>query len=231
MSTTNEDKGARTSLRGLLDQAPVTIQLAKDQMWRLERYGLRAEMVADAETTLAELDTDRAKAIEARVASKDDRGDELYWLAAAKKHKRLLLSAADDLVRDGEITAAERAGLNAQGALGRSTPRHVEYLLNTQKVVERMASKLSALVGGADMATEHAFLLEGLREAQTRQESGRQALPEDTRGVNALKGRLLTFIERVNSAGKRAFDGDALMIARFNKDLLLRASATKKKKN
>lgn len=230
MSTTNEDKGARTSLRGLLDQAPVTIQLAKDQMVRLEGYGLRADMVADAETTLSELDTDRAKAIDARVASKDDRGDELYWLAAAKKHKRLLVSAADDLVRDGEITEAERAGLNTGAKLARSTPRHVEYLLNTQKLVERLAPKLASLLGGGDVADEHSFILEGLRDAQTRQESGRQALPEDTRGVNELKGRLLTFIERVNSAGKRAFDGDALMIARFNKDLLLRASATKKKK-
>ena len=43
------------------------------------------------------------------------------------------------------------------------------------------------------------------------------------------KGRLLELIERANRVARIAFDGDAVMCARFNKDLLLRGGKAKGK--
>lgn len=232
MSEINEKmagKGKKVKLRGLLDQAPVTIQSVKDHFEKLKRFGMTEQKVAEAEALLLELSSERSLAIEARVDSKDKLGDEVFWVAAAKKHKRLLISAAADLARDDELTPAERDALNVgNGRLADSTPRIIEYLTNTKKIVNRLSNKLSPLMGESDASDQHEFVLLGLQEAQTKQETGRVALPADTLKVNELKGRLLTFIEKANSAGARAFDGNALVIGRFNKDLLLRAKSTRK---
>lgn len=48
-------------------------------------------------------------------------------------------------------------------------------------------------------------------------------LPLGTQKVLALKGEALELIEKFNRAGKRAYEGNAKMIALFNKDLILRA--------
>ncbi|MBU1239543.1 hypothetical protein KKF84_06610, partial [Myxococcota bacterium] len=64
---------------------------------------------------------------------------------------------------------------------------------------------------------------ERLTAADTRQETARAALPEDTAAVHELKGRILDQVEELNSIAKIAFDGAAEIRAKFNKDLLLRS--------
>ena len=55
------------------------------------------------------------------------------------------------------------------------------------------------------------------------QELSRAMLSEETLDLYQLKGEVLVLIERLNRAGRTAFDGDANKAALFNKDLLLRA--------
>jgi len=66
--------------------------------------------------------------------------------------------------------------------------------------------------------------------ANASQELMLDSLPDDTQEVYEVKGKLLNLIEAQNRAAKRAFDGDALTIGRFNKDLILRATRERKKK-
>ena len=59
--------------------------------------------------------------------------------------------------------------------------------------------------------------------ADTIQKLSLEGLPEETLDVYQLKGEVLFLIERLNRAGRAAFDGDAGKAALFNKDRLLRA--------
>lgn len=62
-----------------------------------------------------------------------------------------------------------------------------------------------------------------LDAAQGVQEAGLAGLPIETLKVYEAKGRLLDLIEKMNRRGKIAFDGQAHILALFNKDLVLRA--------
>lgn len=73
------------------------------------------------------------------------------------------------------------------------------------------------------MVARRAAVDAGLASADATQELSLSALPADTLAVCERKGRVLRAIEDLNRAGKMAFDGDAVQIARFNKDILLRA--------
>ena len=67
-----------------------------------------------------------------------------------------------------------------------------------------------------------------LDAADTKQEVSVSALPADTAKLYVTKGKLLEAIEDINHAGKIAFDGDATMIALWNKDILVRARRARK---
>ncbi|MBU1241422.1 hypothetical protein KKF84_03820 [Myxococcota bacterium] len=62
----------------------------------------------------------------------------------------------------------------------------------------------------------------GIENTDTVQETSRLSLPSDTMAVNELKGKILDQVEELNSIAKMAFDGQADLRAKFNKDLLLR---------
>jgi hypothetical protein len=68
-----------------------------------------------------------------------------------------------------------------------------------------------------------------LDTADTAQELTLANLPEETLKIYEAKGRVLEAIEDLNRLAKNAFAGQAEIIGKFNKDLLLRARKERKK--
>lgn len=223
-------KGQDVPLVGLLDQAKVSAPLAATHAAILQRFGFTAAQVAEFAPVVADLDSDRAKAVEGRATSAKSTITEREALSAVKKYKTLLLSAANDLVIDGVMTDTDRDALNAGSKLGRSTAKHSEYLTNIRKVVENHKAALAPLLDGADPVAQLDTAKRDLDSAQATQEVNVLNLPDDTQKVYEQKGRLLLLIEKLNRTASRAFHGDAATKAKFNKDLILRAVQSRKKK-
>lgn len=85
-------------------------------------------------------------------------------------------------------------------------------------------------MGLADAVAELDAIKADLDAAQTAQERGLDELPEATALIYEKKGRLLGLIEDLNAAGRTVHEGNALLGARYNKDLLLAARRTRSKK-
>lgn len=223
-------KGSGVALEGLVPQAGVAIQLFEELGQELEKFGFsearHQEMVALHE----KLANDRAQAIDARVAAKSATRLEREALSGAKRIRRLVLSAAVSLRADGVISEEERSAFNVGEEIGRSTPKALAYLNKIEGTVERLNGELTPYLGGVDPITEVRTAKAALSGANITQELTLDSLPDDTAEVYEVKGKLLNLIEAQNRAAKRAFDGDALTIGRFNKDLILRATRERKKK-
>lgn len=222
-------KGKGVSLVGLLDQAKASAGVAATHAATLARFGFSPAHLAQFAPLIAQLGSERAATIEARASAAQNTVTEREALSAVKKFKTLLLSAADELVIDGVMTETDRDALNAGGKLGRSTAKHSTYLSSIRKVVENHNSALAPFLDGADAVRQLDAAKGDLDAAQTTQELSAQAIPDDTQKIYEEKGRLLLLIERLNRAALRAFHGDATTRAKFNKDLILRATLSRKK--
>ena len=69
---------------------------------------------------------------------------------------------------------------------------------------------------------------ERLRAADAVQEKTRLDLPTETLALLELKGRVLDLIEEINGIARIAFEGQAEIRAKFNKDLLYRGRRARK---
>ena len=107
--------------------------------------------------------------------------------------------------------------------LKRSTPRTIAYLIKIRSAVETLDVPLMKHFGGAKASVELDTVKAALEQADTDQESAQAAGPVETQALNESVGRLLEDIEDIIRAGKSAFDGNAIVAAQFNKDLILRA--------
>jgi len=56
--------------------------------------------------------------------------------------------------------------------------------------------------------------------ADLNQEQARKDLPQETLALLELKGRVLDLVEELNGVARIAFEGQAELRAKFNKDLL-----------
>jgi hypothetical protein len=69
-----------------------------------------------------------------------------------------------------------------------------------------------------------------MRPSSATAELARNNAPDETLALYGVMGKVLEEIEDLNRAGKIAFDGDAAMRGKFNKDILLRARKGRAKK-
>lgn len=216
-------KGKAVALKGLLDQAAYHRALEKKHRKALSAYGWTPENSAEFHKTFEELEGQVAATIEARTDSRENRKDEQAGIDDAKALKRKLVHAfiilhEDGIARDDDLKAIERSG-----PLGRSTPAILQYLLNIHEKVNIYDSDLRPFFGGDSAYRQLERIRTDLARAQGIQETNLKALPQETAKIYELKGRLLQLIERINRIGKIAFDGQALIIGEFNKDLIRRA--------
>lgn len=135
---------------------------------------------------------------------------------------RNVLRPALRAARDAGVAAeAERF---ASGRLERSTPKLQAYLDQIAPELERLNAYFAPYFPGHLTAAQRAKALsQELSATDTTQRVAIAGLPVETAELYAAKGRLLELIEELNGIAKNAFDGQAVVAAQFNKDLLLRA--------
>jgi hypothetical protein len=98
-----------------------------------------------------------------------------------------------------------------------------EHLNNISEPVKKLESLLKEYLGGESALASLTKAKQNLDEADAVQEITLAGLPQETLKIYETKGRVLEAIEDINRLAKNAFDGQATLIAQFNKDILLRA--------
>ncbi len=217
------EKGRKVPRKGLLDQARHHMVLERKYRGALQAAGWTAQHGAQLRDCYDLLESQMAATVEARSDSRENRVVEQGWIDEAKAFKRKLVRAFIILHHDGIVRDDDRKVIEQSGSLRRSTPAILEYLALIHDKVARYDRELSPFFGGASALAILERTKSGLAETQGIQEAALTALPQETLRVYEAKGRLLSLIERMNHIARIAFDGQAHIIAEFNKDLILRA--------
>lgn len=223
------EKGRKVSLKGLLDQAAYHHTIKGQHLSDLLRAGWTRENDVQFAETRTFLESSVAAAVEARTQSRNNRAEEEACIDEAKSCKRKLTQAFILLHEAGIVTDAERQVVERSGTLGRSTPVILEYLTRIHDTVARFDNDLRPYFGGESALAMLERTRTALDRAQGKQEASLASLPEETLRVYEAKGRLLSLIERLNRIARIAFDGQAHIIAKFNKDLILRSRKARSK--
>lgn len=127
------------------------------------------------------------------------------------------------------LAKAKKAGvvieerLFASGRLGRKVPALLAYLTTVEPTVKRIDSFLQPYMKGALPSEQLAEARKALAAADQTQEASKGSTTEYTAQLNETKGRVIAAVEELNGIAANAYDGNAEVIAKFNKDLLLRA--------
>lgn len=221
-------KGQAEPREGLVQQGKVSVALARAHAealvgggWPATKTEALAKGVAtlEASATAKHEAADRSRA--ASVAEHAAAGD-------AKRFLRRLRNALPAASREagGEVgPEAFRAG----GPLGRSTRKLSAHLRDIRPAVVKLDAALAPYFGGLVASAELDRVRTALDAADSAQEVAIATLPAETLEVYEAKGRVLELVEDLNRAAKIAFDGDAVTIAQFNKDIVLRARAKRAK--
>lgn len=215
-------KGKKEPLEGLKAQGRVHLELIaahaelKDHGWTDDgTKGLTADVA-----TISSVEASRSDAQDsARAAT-------LGQEKAIDDAKRFIASLRN--VQAPVLRKAKKAGVVIEkqmlwsGTLSRSVPAIASYLTTVQPTVKRLDAffKPYVKVVASDRIGE---LRKQLEAADSKQESAASSTPEITAKIYEAKGRVLEAIEELNGIAKNAFAGNAAVIGKFNKDLLLRA--------
>lgn len=224
-------KGRGEPRDGLAQQGKVHVGLAKQYADALAEHGWSSDDTIALEKNVASLESSMAAQVEARIEAGGATKSEASAVDDAKRFIRRLRNALPRAIRGAKNPAITMATFASGEALARSTPRIVAYLIKIRPAVEALDSVLEAAFGGQKASSALDTVRGALSAADTAQEIARSNVPEQTLSLYEMKGRVLEQIEDLNRAAKSAFDGQAAIVAKFNKDVLLRARKTRAKKN
>lgn len=220
-------KGKGQPRQAVLQQARILHALAMEHKDTLVEHGW------DANDTVR-LDQN-SKTLEATIGGRADVSNdadqstknEQASLDGAKAFLRRLRSALPRVLRDNASGISSDA-FAVPELLRRSTPRMIAYLVRIRPSVESLDGALTKYFGGKKASEELDLVKAALEKADTDQETAMAVGPVETQALHESTGRLLEDIEDLVRAGKSAFDGQAVVAALFNKDLILRARSRKK---
>lgn len=216
-------KGADIPRLGVLDQARVQRELLAKYIVLFMEYGWTDEHTRQFDDAIALVSSERAAAIEARTASKNNLERQERAVTEAKALKRKLVLAFNDLQAARQLGDHVHQAITKSGRLRRSPTLLSGYFTDIRPHVATYSTPLRRYFRGAYPLELLDPIVAELDSAQAKQEADYSALPLETRKVYEAKGLLLSLIEQINRIGKIAFDGDAMAMAQFNKDLLQRA--------
>jgi hypothetical protein len=223
------EKGRKEPLSGLMQQAKVQIALAKQHAKELEERGWTAADTAELEKWCAELNTQFAAKVEARDQSRGATASEHAAIGAAKQLIYEIRNAAPLALRGSKLEGVTIESFEAGLRLGRSTPKISRYLLKIRPAVLALDEQLKRYFKGQKASELLDAAKKALDEADVSQETKLADLPKDTLAVYEAKGHVLQLIEDLNRCAKVAFYGKAETVAKFNKDILLRARRSRPK--
>lgn len=217
-----EKKGKGQPRLGLVQQGKVSVGLAREYATELATVGWASQDTDAMSAAVTELESDISIQAENRAGHGDAHRSEQAGIDDAKRFLRVLSHALPRALRttSGELTATD---FSVGAGLGRSTPKISGHLTKIRPHVAALDSALMPAFGGQSPLAQLDRVKSELDAADARQEVSVSALPADTAKLYVTKGKLLEAIEDLNHAGKIAFDGDATMVALWNKDILVRA--------
>lgn len=220
-------KGKGQPRLALLQQARILHALAVEHKDVLAEHGWDANdttKLNDDTTGLEQLLGGRADvANEAEQSTKAEHAA----LDAVKGYLRRLRLALPRVLRDNSLGISMDT-FAVPDSMRRSTPRIIGYLVRIRPAVEKLDGALLKYFGGKKASEELDVVKAALEKADTDQETAVASGPVETLALYEAMGRLLEDIEDVIRSGKSAFDGQAVVAAQFNKDLILRARGRKK---
>jgi hypothetical protein len=216
-------KGRNQPLDGLLEQAKVSVGLAKLHAATLGVASWTALRTTAMESEIASLQGDVVAGIDRANVARHATQQQHAAIDAAKEFIRKLRAATPMVLRDTKIEGIPHDAFHAGGGLGRSVPTIAGYLLGVKGPLLKLDADFAPYFAGKSPSTLLVDVGHALDTADVTQETGIKSLPEATLTVYETKGRLLENIEDLNRIAKIAFEGDARARALFNKDILLRA--------
>ena len=220
-------KGVYEPRQGLIQQGNYHTKLAATHAEVLASAGWKKEKTEVLSTDITELESQSAEQFDRRTGA----GQRTLSESAARNHAKSLIrklrNALPIVLRDHPDTGVTLAQFDG-GTLGNSTPKISGYLNNISEPVKKLESILTEYFGGESALATLTKAKQNLDEADAVQETTLAGLPQETLKIYETKGRVLEAIEDINRLAKNAFDGQATLIAQFNKDILLRARQEKK---
>lgn len=223
-----EAKGRGQPTDGVHQQVLYSIRMGEEQILILAPAGFGPAELAKMKSGAARFSEMISAQEGARIEASATMQAEIAAKAAAKEHVHRLRNGGPAALRRSGIADLSMADLLPGETLGNSTPRFLLYLDKSRNVVVRLEEPLKPAFGGQSPTAAHDKVTKDLREADQAQEFFRKKAPDATAELNRLKGQLLEELEDLNRAAKIAFYGNAEMIAKFNKDILLRSRRSAK---
>jgi hypothetical protein len=208
----------------------VHVALAKQHAAALAEHGWSADDTTALAVDVGTLDSSMAAQAEAKIEAGGAVKEEEDAIDGAKQFLRRLRYGLPRAIREAKKPGVTLAAFAAGERLGRATPKIAAYLMKIKPAVAALDGALAGSFGGKKASEELDVVKGALDGADTAQEIARTNVPEQTLAVYEVKGRVLEGIEDLNRAAKSAFDGQAEVAAKFNKDILLRARKARAKK-
>jgi hypothetical protein len=141
-----------------------------------------------------------------------------------KSFIRKIRLIAPVVIRKYKIQGITKDSFNSNGKLGRSATKISQYPAGIRPHVKALDEYLKPRFGGKSALELLETVKSDLDNSTATQSNLYADLPVETALIYLLVGQVLEGIEEMNIAGKVAFDGDARLAAKFNKDLILRAT-------
>lgn len=216
-------KGKRVSREGLVQQARISLELARRYEERLKLFGWTPADTDRLHTGLVLLDDEISRQADERGVSLQATRDEKQAIDDAKALIERLRLALPRVLRESQASGVSEESFAVRTRLRRNTPQILGFLTRILPAVVRLDDALAPFFGGARPSELVEEAKARIESADTAQETQWAKLPLDTARVYEAKGRVLELIEDLNRTGKSAFIGDRETASLFNKGLIARA--------
>ncbi|MBI2900188.1 MAG: hypothetical protein HYY17_08380 [Planctomycetes bacterium] len=211
--------GNRLPANLLAEQAKYTLALAREDLARLQRYGVTRETITRGEELKERIEALLEDRSVADQESKDATGGQNAASAVAKSWLRRAILIGqmafdDDPKKVEAFVKGPKIGLSVSKLAGKM--KAVLALLKPG------AAKVSKFGGDAAFVKQGKELLAALEEADAAQETGRTKLPKATEDFYVAKAELYFVLKQINRAGYAVYVDDRVSAGRYNLAILHR---------
>ena len=222
-------KGMDEPRAGLVEQGKASAEVATRNADPLAANNWQAEKTAQLRAQVALLETEVAEQVEARREKEGAVNAKELAVDNAKAFIRRLRLSLPECLQTSEVRTVTAKSFEIGADPLKRTPRNIaKYLVDIRVPLAALDADLAPYFNSVLPTTILDTRKVELDVANAIRQVAIGELPEATQEVYEAKGRLLDLIENLNRAGKRAFDGDAVKIAQFNKDILVNARKKRK---
>ena len=216
-------KGEREPNDGVVEQAGKSVETGTTYKTKLLAYGYTEAKFAEMTALLAIITSGLGSRQGTWASATGATPSEVAAFQALKDHFLRLSLVAPIVIRERKPSGIEANCFSVDKQVRHSTKKLLKHADRTREFVVTLDEPLKPYFAGQSALAEHDRLRAALFEANSKQETVREASPEKTVEINVAKGRLLELIDDMNRTGRVAYMDNAEIAGRFNKDLLLRA--------